>query len=96
MSVWCHTRHKCGHSIYWSDPDAAVQLSQWPCPWCGAATGTFKPPKNAEVISLSGLYAFRNLRPDGTIPPGPNDKPGTQGIIIHMSDESCCQTGGKL
>jgi hypothetical protein len=86
-----HTRHTCGHSAYWADASMGMMAASHPCPWCGAATGTFRA--EGDMISLSGILVFRALLPDGRVP-WPSDRPSNGTIVVrHMKGNVCCAAG---
>jgi hypothetical protein len=91
-SEFWHTRHTCGHAVYWSDPAVALQTSAAPCPWCGAAAGR-KVPKNVAMLHdpNAGIFAFRQKLPDGRVPwPSELSDASDTIIVRHMADNSCC------
>jgi hypothetical protein len=88
-----HTRHVCGHSVYWSDPAVGMAVARAPCPWCGAETG--KPvPKDVNFFRSprDGTMAFRRRLPDSRAP-WPEDLPliGDGEVAIqHQTGDVCC------
>jgi hypothetical protein len=97
-----HTRHVCGHAVYWSNAELAMLASASPCPWCGAETGAVKPPEGDDAVvrffdpkgRLSErLTVFRRLNPDGSalVPPDMIRNPNEPVIIRHRADEACCK-----
>lgn len=88
-----HTRHACGHSVYWGNPMEGFRTAPYPCPWCGAATGTFRP--DGDVILISGTLVFRELLPDGRVP-WPSELPQTDKVFVqHMTGNVCCEVDGR-
>ncbi len=92
MQTYYHTRHACGHSVYWSDPITGRFLAPYPCPYCGGEAGT-PLPADANVLDMSrqtpGLYCFRTRNPDGTVP-AIGGEPGDRIGIRHMTGNICC------
>ena len=84
-----HTRHACGHAVYWSDSVLAAQLAVSPCPWCGGE----RVPPDVLMMRDSKLnaMAFRETKPDGSVP-WPDGEPPPDGNVIlrHRTDGSCC------
>ncbi len=99
--TYYHTRHTCGHSVYWSDKVLAYGTSYYPCQWCGAETGTHKPP-DGSIVEYMGfrntfkrVWIFQKFNDDGSVPwcegmPGGIDDPVR---INHRRDNSCCDEG---
>jgi hypothetical protein len=99
METYFHTRHRCGHSVYWSDAVHGFTLAPYPCPYCGGETGKLLPA-DANVLDFSDyavrtpytaarVICFRTLNPDGTVPvPGGED--GEVIGIQHMTGNVCC------
>jgi hypothetical protein len=90
MEFW-HTKHSCGHSVYWNNPRVAVLMGDYPCPWCGGETGNPAPDDVQCVSADHGLLGFRELLPDGRAPV-PDDllRDGIPNKIYHRADNSCC------
>jgi len=82
-----HTRHSCGHSVYWADPDVGMGVANWPCPWCGAETGIHVED---DMISMSGVLVARRYNPDGTFPWPDDWKKPDKIIVRHMTGDVCC------
>lgn len=93
-----HTKHSCGHSVYWSDPRFGMNVSIWPCPWCGAENGELDLPADALATydPAENLLCIRQLNDDGTVPqPEGFDEPLSRTIIVqHETGERCC--GGRM
>lgn len=86
-----HTRHACGHSVYWSDATWGRNAAEWPCPWCGGESGERLMPFDDAcwIDEVSGIACFKKKNPDGSCPvPGPLGRTIT---IKHMTGNVCCE-----
>ena len=91
-SEFWHSRHACGHAVYWSNPVVAMRTASWPCPWCGGENGRKVPQDVAMMRDRNiGVMAFREKLPDGRIPWPSELREDPDGVILHhMADNSCC------
>lgn len=88
MNEYFHTRHACGHAVFWSDVTIAASLAPYPCPYCGGEAGKPTPPEANTLDCGEGLYCFRYMNDDGTVP-GPGSI-GEQVVLRHRVDGLCC------
>jgi len=74
-----HTRHCCGHSVYWDTPGAAVLSADLPCPWCMGAS--------PRCVVCDPRLGTCRQDPEAV---GSEAAIGSAVLIRHMADESCC------
>ena len=91
ITDYFHTRHACGHSVYWSDGLMGMTLAPYPCPYCGGETGVEKPPQDAMLDVGEGIRCFMHLNSDGSVPRVPGERPGREIGIHHMTGNVCCE-----
>jgi hypothetical protein len=92
--TYYHTRHSCGHSVYWSDVRISVLCSHYPCPWCGGQYRLNPAPVTAKLLECDeGIYCFRELLPGNRVPYAkgqPIHSPSEAVAIQHMTGNRCC------
>lgn len=92
-TVIYHTRHSCGHAVYWDSLAKAYMWGEYPCPWCGGANGTLDIPDYLPVIHQPGTDRD-HVRKDPTALCGCES--GRTIISKHRADDSCCQGAGSI
>lgn len=61
-----HSRHSCGHAVYWIDAEAAMLAESSPCPWCGGETGDkVSADMNLMYDPGTGIVIFKEMLPNG-------------------------------
>lgn len=88
--VYFHSRHVCGHAVYWSDAATAFETCAWPCPWCGGEQRKQFPPDGVMLDCGDGVLCFQQLNEDGSVPAATPGEHGKFVVIQHRADETCC------
>jgi len=89
-----HLRHSCGHAVYWSDASLAIIARTYPCPWCGAETGTTLTAAHLPVMKFRysneypTIYCVNSIAADGTFP-GNDASIESTTVIVHHKHELC-------
>lgn len=95
---WYHVCHSCGHSAYWNDMYFAYALADYPCSWCGGETGYNPVPadqyaiQSSPIIMTSRGLPLRCMRQNavGLVPAFEDEEVGSETVMLHRADGSCC------
>jgi len=82
METLFHSKHSCGHDVYWSDPLIAAMTSDFPCAWCSQEVLAdkrilFDPIMNVSCRQDAG--SMSKYEEDEYV------------LIMHRADNQCCE-----